>query len=260
MTLIAQATTNRRVGSQHLVTVGEKTLYTKSIDESGWLLVKLASGEKVGIPEFVKVGVVKTDDRTHFVIFEGRYKGKTASLSKINADKCLVNVKRGKGAKLVAKTIGYKWLVSTPRKNQNLHQLLATLEFDKKKATVTLDSDCDYIETNSQSPYYGKRLHSKPLPKGTYKILTPETAHNAGATSFYADPTNPGSYPNLKYHTVWFQLENPATYNSNYVHVGNLSEGCVTTYQLEMWNPLYSYLISNRVDSEGKYVGTVTIE
>lgn len=31
-------------------------------------------------------------------------------------------------------------------------------------------------------------------------------------------------------------------------------------YELEKWNALYAYLISNRLDAEGKYVGTVTIE
>jgi hypothetical protein len=246
------------VGSQHLVTVDVKTLYTKSIDESGWLLVKLASGEKVGIPEFVKVGVVKTDDRTHFVIFEGRYKGKTASLAKINADKCLVNIKRGNGAKLVAKIVGRKMTTSIVQ-GKEYNQLWATLEFNGKRANITLDSDIDYREENPISPDKNKWKHSKPLPVGIYKIKTPEAPPGHDYTSFYARENYPGTYPNLKNHRVWFPIEYAATYNSNFIHVGNVSEGCVTMYDLKMWNPLYEYLISNRSDKEGKYVGTVQI-
>jgi hypothetical protein len=257
MTLIAQATTNRRVGSQHLVTVDVKTLYTKSIDESGWLLVKLASGEKVGIPEFVKVGVIKTDDRTHFVIFEGLYKGKKASLSVENAKKCLINTKRGNGAKLVAKIIGRKVTVSVIRNNEKRNQLWATLEFDGKKASVTLDSDVDYWEKNPELVKKPEIRHSKPLPEGTYKILAPSLQMNSANTGFYA--THAAGFPGLKYHTAWFPIEYAPTKNSNFVHVGNLSEGCVTIYELFMWNPLYKYLISNRSDKEGKYVGTITI-
>ncbi len=237
-----------------------KVLYTKSIDQSGWLAIRLDSGN-VTVPEYVKVSPTEEKDRRfYFLVLEGRYKGKFASLSKENVNKCLVSTQRGNGAKLVAKAIGYKWLISLPRGNERLHQLLAKLEFNGKKATITLDSDINYRETNPISPYNGQTLHSKPLPKGKYKILTPEAAHNIRNTNFYADPNNPGSYPSLKYHTVWFQIENPETYNSNYVHVGNLSEGCVTMYELEMWNPLYLYLISNRLDKDGKYVGAITIE
>ena len=64
----------------------------------------------------------------------------------------------------------------------------------------------------------------------------------------------------MKYHTVWFPIEYAPNHNSNFVHVGNVSEGCVTMYDLTQWNALYHYLISNRSDSEGIYVGTVNIK
>jgi hypothetical protein len=83
-------------------------------------------------------------------------------------------------------------------------------------------------------------------------------AHNPDSTEFYV--TYPGGNPDLKYHTVWFPIEYAATANSNFVHVGNISEGCVTIYDLTKWNDVYRYLISNRSDKEGKYVGIVTIE
>lgn len=101
-------------------------------------------------------------------------------------------------------------------------------------------------------------MQSKPLPKGVYKILAPESAKDARYTSFYR--TGAGGDPGLKYDTVWFPIEYAKTHNSNFVHVGNLSEGCVTMYELGKWNALYAYLISNRLDAEGNYVGTITIE
>lgn len=255
---LAEARTNSTAGS--VVQVTAKLLYTKSADDTGWLMVRLEpSGERVAICEFTKVAVTKEDNRVHFLILEGRYKKRSASLSKENKARCLVDVKRGAGAKLVAKALGRKKEVSLVRRDgREFNQLFATLNFDGKSARITLDSDVDFVESNPMSPLNGQWTHSKPLPKGTYKIRAPESAKSAAFTSFYA--TNPGGYPGLKYHTVWFPVEYSGNYNSSFVHVGNVSEGCVTTYQLEMWNSLYLYLISNRLDSDGKYVGTITIE
>jgi len=254
---IAIARTNTVPDSVRPVTV--MTKYTKAPDTSGWLKIRLEpSGEFAFLCEFVKVTVTKEADRTHFLVLEGEYKGKLASLRSDNAAKCLVTAKRGTGAVITATTIGRKRLTSRPRQNETRNQLVATLKFEGKSALITLDSDVQFEETDRTSPNFGRRLQSKPLPKGTYKILAPQSAKDSAMTEFYV--TEPGGNPDLKYHTVWFPIENPSTRNSNFVHVGNLSEGCVTMYDLTMWNPLYRYLISNRSDKEGKYVGTVTIE
>jgi len=236
-----------------------KTKYTKSIDKTGWLRIKLEpSGSSAYLCEFVKVSILKEEDRTQFIILEGMHKGKTASLAKDNASKCLVDANRGNGSKIIVKVGVRKMWVSKPRHNEVNNQLTATLYFNNEKAIITLDSDVFYTETNPQSRNYQHIIHSKPLPEGTYKIMVPEVPKDSHMTSFYA--TSPSGYPDLKYHTVWFPIENPDTQNSNFVHVGNLSEGCVTVYELKMWNPLYEYLISNRLDSEAKYVGIIKIE
>lgn len=255
---IAVTRTNATPNSLHEIKV--KTRYTKAIDTTGWLRVKLEpSGKDVYLCEYVKVAIASEGERTHFLILEGEYKHEKASLATVNAAKCLVTTRRGAGAKILAKTIGRKKMVSKPRGDGiPLNQLTATLEFDGHKALITLDSDVDFVERNRASPNRGKVLHSTPLPKGTYKILAPQYPKEDKYTRFYV--TNPGGYPDLKYHTVWFPIEYAPTHNSNFVHVGNLSEGCVTMYDLTMWNPLYAYLISNRSDGEGRYVGTVTIE
>jgi hypothetical protein len=256
--LIGTAPTNTKPKS--VVEVKVKTRYTKALDTTGWLRIKLEpSGANEYLCEFVKVLITKEDTRTYFTVLDGIHKGKNGSLAKENAAKCLVENPRGTGAKITAKTIGRKKLISVPRGDGlELNQLLATLTFDGKSATITLDSDVDYKESNPMSPNYNKVVHSEPLPKGSYKILAPQSPKKPGATAFYA--TNPGGYPALKYHTVWFPVEYAPTINSNFVHVGNLSEGCVTMYQLDMWNPLYLYLISHRSDKDGNYVGTLTIE
>ncbi|WP_028105011.1 hypothetical protein [Pseudoduganella violaceinigra] len=252
--VIARARTNTTTDSVYPVVVTTK--YTKSPDMSGWLKVQREpSGKKVYLPEFVKVSVIKEGTRTHFIILEGEYKGETVSLKSENAAKCLVSASRGSGAKLIAKAKGRERLYSKP-KDETLNQLIGTLNFNGQTAMVTLDSDVMFHD-----PRLGrlsKPVHSKPLPKGIYKILTPQHAHDAESTEFYV--TEPGGNPDLKYHTVWFAIEYAPTENTNFVHVGNLSEGCVTVYDLTKWNDVYRYLISNRSDKEGKYVGTVTIE
>ncbi len=250
--------TNTTPNSLHEIKV--KTRYTKAIDTTGWLRVRLEpSGADAYLCEYVKVAIASEGERIHFVILEGEYKGKKASLSAVNAPKCILATRRGAGAKIVAKTIGRKMMVSKPRNDPApRNQLTATLEFAGKRALITLDSDIEFVESNKASPFHGQKLQSKPLPKGTYRIMAPQYPKHPKYTGFYV--TNEGGNPDLKYHTVWFPIEYAKTYNSNFVHVGNLSEGCVTMYDLTMWNTLYEYLISNRADNEGKYVGTVTIE
>lgn len=252
--VIARARTNTTPNSVHPAVVATK--FTKSPDTSGWLKVQLEpSGKMKFLPEFVKVSVTKEGTRTHFMILEGEHKGEIASLKSENAAKCLVSASRGSGAKLVAKIKGRERLFSKPR-NETLNQLVATLYFNGQTSIITLDSDVKF-----RDPALGRfnnLKQSQPLPKGTYKILAPQHAHDPANTEFYV--TEPGGNPDLKYHTVWFAIEYAPTGNSNFVHVGNLSEGCVTIYDLTKWNDVYRYLISNRSDKEGKYVGTVTIE
>lgn len=258
-TTLGTATTNTRENSRTTVTT--TTLFTKSIDTSGWLAIRLeTTGERVTVCEYTKVLVTKeTQARVFFTLLDGRYKGKDASLAAENKVKCLVRAVRGSGASITATTMGRRKVGLGVRREVN-NQLLATLSFNGQTASITLDSDVPYRETNPASPHYGEIRQSQPLPPGVYKILVPEAAKDRGMTEFYADPQYPGAYPGLKYHTVWFPIEFAGTHNSNFIHVGNLSEGCVTVYELQKWNDLYAYLIANRSDQGGKYIGTVTIK
>lgn len=247
--------TNRIFGSAEEGFISTK--YTRSVDTSGWLKVKLEPGGNfIFLCEYTKVFMQrKSGGRTYFVIQEGLYANKTASLSDENVDKCLISYTRGTGATLNVKTIGRR-NERSPIRNQSLNQLFAELSFNGKKARITLDSDVRYQETNRNSPTFGQIKQSQPLPKGTYKIMAPDYAKDAAMTAFYR--TSPNGFADLKYDTAWFPIEYAATHNSNFVHIGHLSEGCITCYEVQKWNDLYQYLITNRT-SDGKYVGTLII-
>jgi hypothetical protein len=61
---------------------------------------------------------------------------------------------------------------------------------------------------------------------------------------------------------VWFPigLSGAPTNSSRYIHVGHLSEGCVTVHDLPKWSALYTYLISHRIPgSTGKQVGWLKV-
>lgn len=249
-------TTNNTANSVQRATF--ETKYTRSIDTSGWLKVKLEpSGEFAFVCEYTKVIIQrKQGGRTYFLIKEGRYANQSASLSDANVARCLVSYTRGTGATLTVVKQGRLRERSSIR-NIEWNQLFATLNFNGQTARITIDSDVNYRETNRNSPDFGQIKHSQPLPDGTYRILSPYTAGDPRATGYYRD--HPNGYSNLQYDTVWFPIEYAPTYNSNFVHIGHLSEGCITCYEIQKWNDLYQYLITNRSDQDGEYVGTLII-
>lgn len=231
--------------------------YTRSLDTTGWLLVQLEpSRSRVVVCEYTKVMIQKkTGGRTYFKILEGRYANQNASLSDVNVPKCLVTANRGTGATLNVKILGRKKEFS-PIKGYEYNQLFAELTFSGKKARITLDSDVDYTETDTNNPLYNKVRHSKPLPKGTYNILIPTYPISTDYTSGYRTHSN--GFKDLKYDGVWFPVEYAPNYNSNFVHIGNVSHGCVTCYEIQKWNELYDYLIKHRT-ADGKYIGKLII-
>lgn len=236
-------------------------MYTRSSD--GWLMVKLEpSGKMVFLPDYTKIVKQKeVQGRVHFLITEGVYRNQTASLKKENADKYLFVGNRGIGATITVIKKARKPTASNIRfeqdKGKKWNQLWATLKYNGKEVEITLDSEVEFIETDKTSPNFNKKILSSPLPNGTYNILTPTYPHDASMTAWYR--THANGHKNLKYDTVWFPIEDAASRNSKMVHVGHLSEGCVTIYTLSAWNDLYQYLIANRLDKDGKYVGKLII-
>jgi hypothetical protein len=115
--------------------------------------------------------------------------------------------------------------VSEARGGQRLDQQMATLEVAGIRVAVTMNSVWGGAFT--------------PIPAGQYAVLVPDAPHDQAMTRFYRRVA-----PGLRYDQVWF----PIRYgdNSRFVHVGNLSEGCVTVLDLERWPDIHEALISHR--------------
>ncbi|ECJ3939906.1 hypothetical protein YT28_23740 [Salmonella enterica subsp. salamae] len=262
-----RGSTNQQTNSQQIVK--GKVRYVKSLDTTGWLWVKLypyknQAKDDVYLCEYTKVLLQKVPEgqeksgKTFFKIMEGPYTGKMAFLSDGYVGKCLIQTTRSSGAKLDVKIIGRDKKKSEIRMSE-YNQLMAIMSFNGDKASITLDSDVNYKETNKNSPNYGQILHSSQIPKGVYKVMAPDFPKDKTMTGQYRT-TVKGGNPNLKYDTVWFPVQYAANHNSSFVHVGHLSEGCITVYETTKWNSVYLYLIKNRSDKEGKYVGILEIQ
>lgn len=111
----------------------------------------------------------------------------------------------------------------------------------------------------ARSPYYNDTPYT-PIPPGTHKIRSPDYSHKVeGDTEGYRDAFPPGV---ITRNDIWFpiELEGTDVNSSRYVHLGSVSHGCVTVYEVEKWNIVYDYLISHRMPgTEGKYVGQLTV-
>lgn len=226
--------------------------YTRRADDSGWLGVLLSDTGKLGfLCEYTRVAIVrkgtmgKEKDRLFFKISDGNsdFVGQEASLKQQNADKFLSDDGPGGPAVVRVKYVGSP----TPEVSQfkgPLTQQWAKATFNGEHATVTLNSVWDQSFT--------------PIPAGTHMIMAPDESHGNISTAGYR-----GATPGLRCTDVWFpiQLSGTSGNSGRYVHVGHLSEGCVTFHELIKWNAVYDYLISSRVPGvDGKFVGNLIVE
>lgn len=220
-------------------------MFTRRADSSGWLTVRLTgSGQLTGVCEYTRVVVTReAGGRTYFTIADGFISvGSEASLKTENATKYLSAVGPGGAARVNVSYRGAPQEENSPFKGK-LKQQWANLAFDGKIATVTLNSVWDGAFT--------------PIPLGVHAILTPDYSHGKISTGGYVQAT-----PGMVGNDVWFPIGvNGAMVNSSrYIHVGHLSDGCVTVHQLERWTAVYEYLISHRVaGSAGKRVGSLVV-
>lgn len=219
--------------------------YTRRAEASGWLSVRLTrSGQLASLCEYTKVSVTReTSERTFFTIADGFIAvGEEASLAKANAAKYLSATGPSGAATLTVTYKGAPSYEDSPFKGRLLQQW-AELEFAGQKATVTLNSVWDMGFT--------------PVPPGMHAILAPDYSHTKTSTAGYVQAT-PGMIGN----DVWFPigLSGSLVNSSRYVHVGHLSDGCVTVHQLERWTAIYEYLITHRMPgSGGKRVGSLVV-
>ncbi len=219
--------------------------FTRRAEASGWLSVRLSrSGQLTSLCEYTRVNVGReTDGRTYFTIADGFIAvGEEASLATANAAKYLSTVGPGGPVTVTVTYAGAPTEEVSPFKGR-LKQQWANLSFSGQTATVTLNS------------VWNGRF--QPIAPGTHAILAPDYSHKAISTAGYAAATS-GMIGN----DVWFPigLFGAMTNSSRYIHVGHLSDGCVTVHQLEKWSALYEFLISHRdPGSAGKRIGSLVV-
>lgn len=219
--------------------------YTRRADSLGWLSVRLVKTKQlVSLCEYTQVTVTREEGgRTYFKIMDGTISvGEEASLATANAALYLNATGPAGAATMTVTYVGAPVKAVSPFKGELLQQW-ADVSFNGQTARVTLNSVWGGAYT--------------PIAPGTHSILAPDYSHAKISTAGYAAAA-PGTVGN----DVWFPigLGGSATNSSRYVHIGNLSEGCVTVYQLEKWTPIYNYLISHRVPgSGGTRIGSLVV-
>lgn len=121
-----------------------------------------------------------------------------------------------------------------------------TLTFEKAKNRLKYGSS-NWIHTATDP--------SNPIKNGTHKIWLPDYLHEGGE----------GYVNRAKYATVWFRIGKEKS--SRYLHVGNISAGCVTVGEgstggkdsdKKKWDDIYNYLIKCRTSVQ--HVGKIEVK
>jgi hypothetical protein len=204
-------------------------LYVNKVGNDGWLQVRQRdSSALVSVAKYTQLERIESRaGRTFFKVMDGPAGGQIVSLADANAAEFVGSRAPAQSpAQIVVAYGGYvEGWVSEARGGQRLDQQMATLEVAGIRAAVTMNS------------VWGGAF--APIPAGQYAVLVPDAPHDQAMTRFYR-PVAPG----LRYDQVWF----PIRYgdNSRFVHVGNLSEGCVTVLDLARWPDIHEALISHR--------------
>jgi hypothetical protein len=216
-------------------------LYVNKVGNDGWLQVRQgSSAANLSLAKYTQLERVESrQGRTSFRVMDGPVRGQVVSLSDANAVEYVgPRAPEQTPARITVRYGSYiEGWVSVARGGQRLDQQMATLEVAGIRVDVTMNSVWDGRYT--------------PIPPGQYPVLTPDAPHNADMTRFYRRYA-----PTLKFDQVWF----PIRYgdNSRFVHVGNLSEGCVTVLDLARWPDIHEALISHR-NGDGTIVAQLSV-
>jgi hypothetical protein len=218
-----------------------KVLYVNKVASDGWLLARLdPSTLRVPLAKYTQVELIDSRlGRTSFKVIDGAALGKVLSLSDANAREYLGATPPARSLAEITVTYGKyidDW--ASVARGQTFKQQMATLDVAGISVQVTMNTVWD-----------GKFT---PLPAGEYKVLAPDAPHNQNMTRYYRD-----TEPSLQFDQVWFPIDHGD--RSRYVHVGNVSEGCVTVLGLARWADVHEALISHRAP-DGKYVAKLTVK
>jgi hypothetical protein len=218
--------------------------YVNKVDSnSGWLLVGregLSRDKWKSLFKYCKVMLIdRKGGRTYFKVMEGESRGEVAFLSDANAIEYL--------GRTAPKQQPIELVITYGRFEPKWRSITRRVDLQQQLATGIIDGI--QFET-SMNTSWGGNFH--PIPPGSYKILLPDFPHNKDYTEQYKS-----EYPTLSHHQVWLPIE--YANNSRYVHVGNVSEGCVTVVHLKKWAAIHEALVSHR-GSDGKSVGTLIVK
>lgn len=241
-----RAQTNTKPASVHVATVENR--YLKFGENThGTIGVRLepSTNNVVQVCEYTKVAMIKGQDgRTYFRIMDGPHGGgRLASMKSEVAKDVLLKTP----PTISTETLRVKYGPLSDEVSSfkgKLRQQWAMLTVGGQSITVTLNSVWDQGFT--------------PIPPGRHRIMVPDGSHANISTEGYRN-TFPGK---IKGNDAWFPIELQGTKGSSsrYVHIGHLSEGCVTVHEIARWNTVYNFLISHRLpDTEGKYVAVLEV-
>jgi hypothetical protein len=217
------------------------TSYVNKIASDGWLQGRHETTHAlVPLAKYTEVRIINTlGERTTFKVMDGPHAGKLLSLSEANARLYLGPTPPVRTPATIEVTYGkYVPQWHSAARRADLDQQMATLKVNGVSVQVTMN-------TNWGGSFF-------PLPPGDYAVLVPDAPHNANMTRFYRD-----TYPKLVYDQVWFPIKFGD--NSRFVHVGNVSDGCVTVLDMDRWPEVHEAIISHR-SPDGSSVARISVK
>lgn len=234
----------------------QNILYISKVGRDAWLRVKLDTGGEVSLPQHLKVRLIETKQNRDF--FE-----------------ILEGPEKGKRANVSRPSTAQSYLI--PGRGPLPGGIV---KFDRDKQRLWFGTEGPF------NAFSGAFATYTVVEKGTYKLAIPDAPHSA---------TREAYYKYTQFHKTWFRI-GTSTSGSRYLHVGEISEGCVTVrafvfdptkmapegfsdlpqlardtpgaigmpypHSAEMaplasWDKLYEYLINRRADDLS--VGTLTV-
>ena len=202
--------------------------YVDEIGSDGWLQARSeVTHTLMPLAKYTAVRIADVHgDRTTFTVVDGPQAGKRMSVTTSNANHYLGTRAPARSPAQIEVTYGaYVPQWHSVARSQDFDQQMATLKVDGISVHVTMN-------TNWGGSYY-------PLPPGEYDVLVPDGPHNANMTHYYRN-----TYKDLIYDQVWFPIKYKD--NSRFVHVGNVSDGCVTVLDMNQWAAVHEAIISHR--------------
>lgn len=234
----------------HQQTILLGVLFSRRATDGGWLDIKLSDGKRVSISEYTRVLFygVRNGRMYYRIDDEGcEYNGWDAS----SVDSAFNQYWVAEAPDVGDYIVRIKYLSSSTERsvvrNQDLLHEWGNLTVDGRDIRVTLNTE--------PSRGYVR------IPVGTHKIMRPDYSHANIPTTGYVDYVKTQLNGNCYGNDTWFPIEINGIVTSRYVHIGHLSDGCVTVYELEAWSYIYDYLIKRRQGNvRSKYIADLIVE